>query len=375
MIESNRVIFIDYLRLIACFLVILTHSNEPVYLGGMGTCVASSSDAFWSTFFVSISRSCVPLFVLASSYLLFPIKPEPLSVFFKKRVVKVGIPAVIWLLLYSFFGGGEPSVNLARLPFNFPAPAAHLWFCYMIMGLYLLMPLLSPWAQKVSKKELLCWIGLWFLTTFIPVARQAAMYLGDGMENLSSWGIWGEANWSEFGTFYYISGFIGYLLIGLYFRRYVGEMSWKKTLLIAIPLFCAGFALAASWFYAAMPKSFPFDLPLRRAVIMEIFERNCTPSVAAMTVAVFLCIRKINRPSKFYEHIVLPVSKASYGIYLMHIFALIPLYAYWRGIFGNDCFWDTPIVVFCTALSTYLICAIVSVIVRRIPVVGKYIVG
>lgn len=365
---KDRVVFLDWLRVIACFLVILTHCNEPIYLGGQGTMVASSTDAFWSTFFVSLCRCCVPLFVLASSYLLFPLKYDT-ATFFKKRVVRVVIPATLWLVLYCAFSGEDAAANFRLLPFNFPMAAGHLWFCYMIVGLYLLMPLLSPWAEKAGKKELQILLAVWLFTTLIPALRQFNMDLN------GSWSIWGEGNWTEFGTFYYASGFIGYLLLGLYFRRFVGEISWRKTLLIAVPLFAAGFAIAAAWFYGHMPKVFPFDEPLETAVHMEVMERNCTISVAMMTIAAFLVIRKIHCSGWFYQHVILPISKASYGMYLMHIFALIPLFGFWRGLIGTEGFWSTPATVVCSAISTYVVSAVVSILLQKIPKVGKYIVG
>lgn len=366
--EPNRIVFLDWLRVIACFMVILTHSNEPVYLGGLGTSIASAGDAFWSTFFVSFSRCCVPLFVIASSYLLFPLKYDT-GTFFKKRVVKVIIPGVVWMILYCIFGGGDVQANFRQAIFNFAAPAGHLWFCYMIVGLYILMPLLSPWAEKASKRDVQIVLAIWLFTTLIPAIRQAHIAVN------GHWNVWGEANWSEFGTFYYISGYMGYMLLGFYFRKFVGDISWKNTLMIAIPMFTAGFAIAAAFFYGLMPKQFPFDEPLETAVNMETMERNCTISVCMMTVAAFLVIRKINTSGVFYKHIILPVSTASYGVYLMHIFALIPLYAFWRGVFGTDCFWDTPAVVVCCAVSTFAVCSLVSVLIRKIPVIGKYIVG
>ena len=37
-----------------------------------------------------------------------------------------------------------------KLLFNFPDEGGHLWFVPMLAGLYILMPLLSPWAEEVS---------------------------------------------------------------------------------------------------------------------------------------------------------------------------------------------------------------------------------
>lgn len=366
---KERVVFLDWLRVIACFLVIMTHCNEMFYLGGeeIRTQISSATDAFWTTFFISLCRCCVPLFVLASSYLLFPLEYDTRT-FFRKRAIRIVIPATLWLVIYCIFCG-NPAGDFRQLPFNFPMCAAHIWFCYMIVGLYLLMPLLSPWAEKAGKKELQIFLGIWLFTTLIPAFRQFNMDIN------GSWAFWGEQNWTEFGTFYYVSGYIGYLVLGLYFRKYVGELSWRRTLLFALPLFAAGFAISAAWFYGHMPKTFPVDDPNETAVHMEVMHRYCSISVVMMTVAAFLVIRKVRSSGRLYRHVVLPVSKASYGLYLMHILTLAPLFSFWQGIIGTAGFWATPATVVCTAISVFAVCALISVLLQKIPKAGKYIVG
>ena len=68
----KREIWLDFLRVTACFLVMTVHSTEPFYLGGDGTLVLTSADAFWVSLFEGIARCCVPLFVMASGYLQLP---------------------------------------------------------------------------------------------------------------------------------------------------------------------------------------------------------------------------------------------------------------------------------------------------------------
>ena len=85
LLKSERVVFLDWLRFIACFMVMLVHCIEPFYLGGTeGTYIASWGNAFWTTAINSALRPAGPLFVLASSYLLF-LKKVPVSVFNGKR--------------------------------------------------------------------------------------------------------------------------------------------------------------------------------------------------------------------------------------------------------------------------------------------------
>ena len=45
MADTKREIWIDWLRVTACFLVMLTHSCEPFYLGGEGSLILTKADA------------------------------------------------------------------------------------------------------------------------------------------------------------------------------------------------------------------------------------------------------------------------------------------------------------------------------------------
>lgn len=377
--EKERIVFLDWLRVIACFMVILVHSTEPFYLGGDGTYVASQSDYLLCTFINSFVRCCVPLFALASSYLLFPLK-QPVATFAKRRATRILVPLAFWLVIYCLVSD-NPGGNLLRCIFNFCDPAGHLWFVYMLVGMYILMPLISPWAEKASRKELQVFLGIWFLTTLIPFIRQAGVALFGTAE------LWGEANWNEFSAFYYVSGFIGYLVLGYYLRREVPELSWKKTLGIALPAFFIGYVITAGWFGSSLwmtfpghngVSSFPVNEPIDLAVNIETSWRFCTIGVALMTIAYFLVIRKIKSSGAFYRHIVLPVSKASYGAYLMHIIFLNLIHGWLRPLFESSC--NSPVTasvlcIFCTAVLTYLVSCTLATLIQKIPYVGKYIVG
>ena len=63
--RKERVVFIDWLRFIACFMVMIVHSCEPFYLGGEGTMILNRTNALLVTLIDSFLRPCVPLFVMA----------------------------------------------------------------------------------------------------------------------------------------------------------------------------------------------------------------------------------------------------------------------------------------------------------------------
>lgn len=366
--RTGRVVFIDYLRFIACFMVILVHCIEPFYLGGSGTFIRNATDAAWVTLLDSALRAAVPLFVLASSYLLLPLKYDT-STFFRKRFVRVCIPLLIWSVLYALFPywgsaeGFDRGANLQRLLLNFNPHSGHLWFLYMLLGLYLIMPVLSPWLSKVSRKGEEAFLWVWGFTTLIPFLRQAALSLTGSPE------LWGEASWNEYGVFQYVSGFIGYIVLGHYFRTYVPDLSWKKTLLAAVPMWLAGYAVTAGWFWLKMPKEFPVDGPVDIAVYLETSWQFCATGVVLTSIAYFMVIRKIVSDGAFYRRVILPVSKVSYGMYLMHMFILVffnQLVAQWN--------MATLPHILVTALLTFTVCAVVSRLLSFIPG-SKYVLG
>lgn len=386
--DNSREVWIDWLRVAACFMVFVVHSTEPFYLGGDGSLILTETDAFWASFFDSFVRSCVPLFIIASSYLQFPTH-YPTMEFFRRRAVRILVPFLLWTVVYAF-RWGEPVENFRNLLLNFNYAAGHLWFVYMLLGVYLLMPLLSPWAEKVEKKELQVYLGICLFTTMIPLIRDWAaggattvIYGPSGLPRQALFPLWGEASWNAYGTFYYFSGFIGYLLLGLYFRKFVGELSWKKTLGIAIPCYIAGFAISFGGFlrrvYETAEGTFPVGELVEKAVWWETTWCNDTIGVVLMAIAWILVFKKIKAEGRFYKNVLLPVSKSSYGIYLMHLLILVPICGAFRNWLGSGSdgvlgFWTTPAEILLSAITAFIGTSLVSVLIRRIPKIGKYIV-
>lgn len=390
---DNRVVWVDWMRVAACFMVIIVHSIEPFYLGGKGALVLTESDAYWVAILGTIVRACVPLFIVASSYLQFPLHYST-GEFFRRRAVRVLVPFAVWTLVYAF-AWGNPMENLQNLIFNFNYSAGHLWFVYMLIGVYLLMPLLSPWAERVGKRELQFYLALCAFTSLIIFVREGLnewlcdgeMFVTYGVSGLARQAltpVWGEASWNAYGVFYYVSGFIGYLLLGLYMRRFVGELSWRKTLVIALPCYVAGFVVACGGFLRRVLESaggeFPVEDLVGKVAWWESTWYNDTVGVALMTVAWLLIFKKIKCCGAFYNRVLLPVSKASYGIYLLHILILVPVCGAVRewlglGTDGSLGVWTTPVEIAIAAVVGFLLSAMVAVVLQKLPKIGKYIVG
>ena len=389
MLTMDREKWIDWMRVAACLMVMVVHSTEPFYLGGEGSRILTEGDAYWASFFDTFVRACVPLFVVASSYLQFPLHYST-GEFLRRRAQRVLVPFLCWSIVYAL-AWGEPVDNLRSLLLNFNYAAGHLWFVYMLVGIYLLMPMLSPWAERVGKRELQFYLLLCFATTLIPFVRALAadgaapvIYGPTGIPNRALYPLWGEASWNTYGLFYYLSGFIGYLLLGLYLRRFVGNLSWGKTLAVALPAWLAGFAICFGGFIVMVMNDaggqFPIEGPTGLAAAWETTWINDTAGVFLMTIGWILVFRKINAGGWFYRNVLLPISKASYGMYLCHMIALAFFSGWLRqslglGLDGQLGIWTTPVQILLTALLTFATVALFCVAVQRIPKLGKWVVG
>lgn len=386
--QVERVIWLDWMRVAACLMVIVVHATEPFYLGGDGSLILTRTDAFWASFFDSLVRACVPLFVIASSYLQFPLHYSS-EEFFRRRAVRILVPFVLWTVVYALVWG-SPVQNFKDLLLNFNYAAGHLWFVYMLVGVYLLMPLLSPWAERVGRTELRIYLGLWLFTTVIPLLRDwvfgapTVVYGVSGLPRQALFPLWGEASWNAYGVFYYLSGFVGYLLLGLYVRKFLGTWSWRKTLAVALPCFAAGFALSFGGFlrrvWLTSGGEFPVGGLVEKAVWWETTWCNDTLGVALMAIAWVLLFRKIQAAGGFYRRITLPLSRAGYGMYLSHLLVLVPICTWVRGWLGSGDagilgFWTTPAEIVLSAVACFVVVGAGSIALQRIPKVGKYIMG
>ena len=153
----KRIVFLDYVRVFACFLVMVVHASENFYgaagstdMAGPQSYLANEADRLWVAVYDGFSRMAVPLFMIVSAYLLVPMKEGQTSwQFYHRRFTHILPPFFIFMILYStlpmLWGqlDGETSLkDLSRILLNFPTLAGHFWFMYPLISLYLFIPII-----------------------------------------------------------------------------------------------------------------------------------------------------------------------------------------------------------------------------------------
>lgn len=355
---KTRIVYLDWLRVIACLMVMIVHACECIYSNDYAFSFPSEEAKMAVLSFQSLVRpTAVPLFLMASAFLLVPVKHDTLT-FLKKRFTRVLIPLLVFLPIYavlpSLWGAqswADAGKEFLHCYVNFPVSGSHLWFVYMLLGLYLIMPVISPWLDKVSRNEELMFLGIWLFTcTFY---RLRSLLGGD---------VFGECWWNPNALFYYTSGFVGYILLAHFIRVHI---TWerKRIFCVCIPIIILLYALC---FFSAHYYSTRATTP----AVLEQDWQNLTPIAVFMSFALFMLISTIKKggESKLYNKMILPISNASYGMYLMHMLIL----PHWYGVYSSML--PTWLCVLATALSTYLSSFIVSYLIKKLPF-GKYIVG
>lgn len=331
MIQKEHFVWCDAIRLLAFFMLLCCHAADPFYAAAAYSSSGASVDpelVQWGVRWGSLVRPCVPLFVMLTGVLSLPVKTS-MEFFYKKRIPRVFFPFLIWSVIYyltpwmtGIFGMDSSVVyklfswaetdsqafsdslaNVLRIPYAFSFIACHMWYIYMLIGLYLYLPIFSAWVECATKRQKEIVLAIWAISTILPYFTQYVSQYA-----------FGTCEWNSFGLFYYFAGFNGYMLLGHYIQHYV-NWSWTKTLNVALPLLIAGFWITYSGYSHVM------NLPDKTPELVELFWTYNSPNVAMMTIACFLLVYRIriashSRTASWLANL----TTCGFGIYMIHYF-------------------------------------------------------
>lgn len=327
--------YISILNVLACIGVVILHTFETGY--------TSDANFVFEVLIRAIAYCAVPLFFMITGATLIDYRERyDTKTFFKKRLLNVIIPLIIWSIIYFIINFFKGKFSINDLSFKFVFEYFFLvktnpifWFFVVIIGIYLAIPVISLIPQESRRKAFLYIIIITFVFN---------QFLPDLLYHLNL-----NYNYDlKFPLTY--SGWISFIFIGYYIDKY--EIVKKHRVIIYVLGIIGFLTMVVPTIFISYHKNEScswFD---------EYYDAPCV----LYSASVFLFFKsKINNNQIVTK--IMPffnfVAPTTLGIYVLHIAIRDFLrYFYTYSYFGMN---------LVLTLSILTICFIVVKIVQKIP--------
>lgn len=323
--RSQRQTELDILRLLATLAVIAIHS------GSLGS--AAHVGVVW----------CVPAFFMISGrFFLDPRREISVGKLWRKQLSRIAVAFVVWSGVYTVYyvvTGAYQGLNVFGILTQYLVGPYHFWYLYALAGLYILTPLLRP----IAADEKLCG---YFLALFglCNVAFEYLIYLpkvGGVLENpLTRFRL------------DMVTQYVGYYMLGWFLWNHRDHMSKRTELAIYI--------LGVLMFTGTVVAEYLVSDELREAdFVKQYMKTNVVIYSASMYLFFIKRVSQLHFSEKV-QSIFAKTTEYGFGVYCVHALVLM---------LGSS----VPVGGTLRVAGAYLISLAITVVLRRIPVIGKKI--
>lgn len=350
-VESQRIIAFDVMRIIAIFAVIWLHfSCQRFYI--------SFPSAEWEirNVYDSMVRWGVPVFVMISGALFLDSKKKlSIKKLYTKNILRIICAFLFWSSIYMLYDflttnrqitfGGVISI-VVKGPF-------HLWFLKMLLGLYIVAPILKLIAN--NKRIEIYFLLLALITTFLlPWFFKLLGFLNINLSHLLN-------DFYEKMDTKIALGYTGYFMLGHYLKNKTIHSPTRTIIYIL------GFSSLICVILLTYIKS------IHSNCADTFFYNNLSLFTLAEAIAIFTFINHkfYNYKSK-YSPIIVKISNLTFGVYLTHILIL----KIFQNSFGIDSYTIGGVYIGVPILSilTFTVSMVLTWAFNKIPYANKYIV-
>lgn len=292
--EVSRVESFAYIRVIACAGVILLHTlfASNVYFADS----ISEGELLWSRIPQNLLMWCVPLFLMVTgSLLLEPGRDIPIRKIYGKYLKRILLTLVIFTFIFQVIdvlAGEEESLIggfLAKLFIGERMPEevhiwAHMWYFYMMTGLYLMMPFYRMITRAAGRTELA--VLMFLMLIFVSVIPMGGFF-----------GV--SVGWYlPTSMIYPLYLFMGYYL----FRNDLG-----KTYSLTLAIVCSILLAVLTYFQTHEPDP---------SLDYSVFFGYSSVLVAGQSAGIFSLLKNIRKPAGAFLR---SLDECSFGIYVIHM--------------------------------------------------------
>ena len=293
--------------------------------------------------------------MLSGALLLDPSKDEPSRVFLKKRTRRVILPLLFWSFAYYcwsyFFHDMSLNLNSILLSFIKGQPYFHLYFLFLISGLYLITPMLRIYVRNALPTERKYFV---FISLILAVFYSLFLHF-----------ICNEKLIISLNSITLFIPFIGFYVAGYHLSRVKMEGNLFNLIILSI----ISILLSTIGIFI-LEKQF---LTEARGVYLSNY---LSPAIVITATLFFMLLRNfgdliLSSKSLHFHNFCKRASQAVLGVYLIHPMIIEIL----ERFVGVSPFYPTPWMgILIVTFLTTVICFFIIMAAQRIPFF-RYIIG
>lgn len=344
--SEGRIVYYDFLRIIAICAVVVIHVSAKNFS------VPKVDTLEWQVFnlYDSIVRWGVPVFVMISGA-LFLEGEHRIEKLYRKNIARILVAFIFWSMLYAVKDMIFTDCRWKDTLKQFLLGHYHMWFLFMIVGLYMIVPLVKPIVKSMELTKYFLLLSFAF-TFVIPQTVKLVSLKHPSIASLAN-GMLGKV------SFHFTLGYVSLFVCGYYLNK-VDLGKRMKTVI---------YVLSICGFLTTIVGTSMLSVSGQKANVM-LYD-YLTVNVMLEAVGIFVLMKDIfgrKAVSVRIEKVSGHLSKYSFGAYLVHILVLDEL----ARIFGLNTLAFNPL------LSVPVISAIVIVVsfaisaaLNHIPILKK----
>lgn len=338
----------DLLRIVAAFSVVMLHSAAQFWY----TLDIQSTEWIIANSYDAVFRFGVPIFVMISGA-MFLDKEYTLDIrrLYKHNIFRMVVLYVVWSCIYGLYDCREFDLGTAGIKVllrELLYGRYHLWFIPMIVGIYMLLPVLKSWIAHAEKKNIEYFLILFFIMKI-------------GSETIRALVVTDEVHYMlDQIQIEMACSYVGYFVFGYYLAHIgIGDRLRKVVYALVIPSILMNVVLGNMLAWRAGEP------------VGEIYDSF---GIFTFVILTALFVFTLDKGSKmnFGEKstkIIKEISADTLGVYLIHMLLIEFLELY--GI--HSMMLPIAIGVPVLAVLIFVLSLAMAAGLRRIPVVGKFL--
>lgn len=353
---KKRLVYPDILKICAIFGVILIHTTANM----LGMCPVGNGKWQIVNVISGLVRWSVPVFFMASGiFFLDPNKEIGTGRIFRKYIPRLVVALIFWGVAYELYyvavdwvkTGAFPSALLWEGIKKVATGKSHfhLYFLYLIIGLYLVTPVLRVFTKHGTRRQIEYFLLLFFLFSglfplliqFPPFSKFAALVTQMRMN--------------------VVAGYVGYFVAGYYFHTYPLK---PRTTRVFYALGILGGAVTVVG---------TMLLSIHQGKLATAFYEGLAPNVMLMSFALFLfvknrrCCRELSGRAAGR---IGWLAGCIFGVYLIHDFFNMMLNSLHIHLIDY-----APLAVIpAYTVLVFGLSLLITAVIRKIPILNKYII-